>query len=69
EERQDEEDKEEECSDLRIHTPSHYESTDDEVTQGGNVKDEKLDEEKSNEEEEVNEMYRDVNVNLERRDT
>ncbi|GJQ95351.1 hypothetical protein Tco_0006490 [Tanacetum coccineum] len=73
EERQDEEDKEEECSDLRIHTPSHYDSTDDEVydevTQGGNVEDEKLDEEKSNEEEEVNEMYRDVNVNLERRDT
>ncbi|GKE49456.1 hypothetical protein Tco_1480714, partial [Tanacetum coccineum] len=73
EERQDEEDKEEECSDMRIHTPSHYESTDDEVydevTQGGNVEDEKLDEEKSNEEEEVNEMYRDVNVNLERKDT
>ncbi|GJT70078.1 hypothetical protein Tco_1029364 [Tanacetum coccineum] len=55
EERQDEEDKEEECSDLRVHTPSHYESTNnevyDEVTQGGNVVDEKLDEEKSNEEE------------------
>ncbi|GKA58230.1 hypothetical protein Tco_0757418 [Tanacetum coccineum] len=60
EERQDEEDKEEECSNQRVHTPSHYESTDDEaydeVTQGGNVEDEKLDEEKSNEEEEVNAM-------------
>ncbi|GJW79959.1 putative ribonuclease H-like domain-containing protein [Tanacetum coccineum] len=28
--RQDEEDKDEECSDLRVHTPSHSESTDDE---------------------------------------
>ncbi|GJX54484.1 hypothetical protein Tco_0282853 [Tanacetum coccineum] len=39
--RQDEEDKEEECSDLRVHTPSHFESTDDEtydkVTQRDNV--------------------------------
>ncbi|GJY00166.1 hypothetical protein Tco_0357184, partial [Tanacetum coccineum] len=59
--RQDEEDKEEECSDLRVHTPCHFESTDDEaydeVTQGDNVEEEKLDEEKTNEEEEVNEMY------------
>ncbi|GKA95006.1 hypothetical protein Tco_0817044 [Tanacetum coccineum] len=73
EERQDEEDKEEECSSQRIHTTSHYESTDDEsydeVTQGGNEEEEKLDEEKTNKEEAVNEMYRDVNVNLERRDT
>ncbi|GJR46087.1 hypothetical protein Tco_1314190 [Tanacetum coccineum] len=49
EERQDEEYKEEEGSDLRVQTPSHYESTDDEtydeVTQGGNVEEEKLDEE------------------------
>ncbi|GKB73384.1 hypothetical protein Tco_0934796 [Tanacetum coccineum] len=39
EERQDEEDKEEEASDLKVQTPSHYESTDDEesdeVTQEG----------------------------------
>ncbi|GKC18068.1 hypothetical protein Tco_1014850 [Tanacetum coccineum] len=73
EERQDEEDKEEECSSQRIHTTSHYETTDDEsydeVTQGGNEEEEKLDEEKINEEEAVNEMYKDVNVNLERRDT
>ncbi|GJZ83950.1 hypothetical protein Tco_0649123 [Tanacetum coccineum] len=66
-------DEEEEGSDKRIHTPSHFESTDDEaydeVTQGDNVKDEKMYEEKSNEKEELNEMYRDVNINLERRDT
>ncbi|GKA24669.1 hypothetical protein Tco_0710702 [Tanacetum coccineum] len=68
EERQDEE----EGSDLRVQTPSHYESTDDEesdeVTQGGNVKGEELNEE-TDEDEEVNELYRDVNVNLEGRDT
>ncbi|GKC95416.1 hypothetical protein Tco_1160858, partial [Tanacetum coccineum] len=69
EERQDEEDKEEEGSDLRVQTPSHFESTDDEVTQGDNVKGEELDEEETNEEEEVNELYRDVNINPKRRDT
>ncbi|GKB31182.1 hypothetical protein Tco_0870583 [Tanacetum coccineum] len=73
EERQHEEDKEEEGSDLRVPTPSHFKSTDDEssdeVTQGDNVEGEELDEEETNEEEEVNELYRDVNVNLERRDT
>ncbi|GJT72181.1 hypothetical protein Tco_1031467 [Tanacetum coccineum] len=71
--RKDEVDKEEECSDLRVHTPSHFESTDDEaydeVTQGDNVEEEKLDEEKTNEEEEVNKMYNDVNINLEEKDT
>ncbi|GKC16320.1 hypothetical protein Tco_1013102 [Tanacetum coccineum] len=41
----------------------------DEVTQGDNVEGEELDEEETNEEEKVNELYRDVNVNLERRDT
>ncbi|GJZ53733.1 hypothetical protein Tco_0608618 [Tanacetum coccineum] len=73
EERQDEEDKEEEGSDLRVQTPYHFKSTDDEtydkVTQRDNVEGEKLDEEETNEEEEVNELYRDANVNLERRDT
>ncbi|GJS64062.1 hypothetical protein Tco_0678626 [Tanacetum coccineum] len=73
EERQDEEDKEEEGSDLRVQTPSHFESTDDEmyneVTQGDNVVGEELDEEETNEKEEVNELYRDVNVNLDGRDT
>ncbi|GKF08632.1 hypothetical protein Tco_0042856 [Tanacetum coccineum] len=37
----------------------------DEVTQGDNVEGEELDEEKTNEEEEVNELYNDVNINLE----
>ncbi|GJY97327.1 hypothetical protein Tco_0514237, partial [Tanacetum coccineum] len=73
EERQDEEDKEEEGSDLRVQTPSHFESTDDEtydeVTQGDNVKGEELDEEETKEEEEVNELYRDMNIYLEIRDT
>ncbi|GJV46753.1 hypothetical protein Tco_1436965 [Tanacetum coccineum] len=59
EERQDEEDKQEEVSDLRVQTPSHYESTDDqesdEETQGANVEGEEMDEEETNEEEEVNE--------------
>ncbi|GJR90599.1 hypothetical protein Tco_0214610, partial [Tanacetum coccineum] len=40
----------------------------DEVTQGDNVEEEKLDEEKINKEEEVNEMYNDLNINLEGRD-
>ncbi|GJV09281.1 hypothetical protein Tco_1346937 [Tanacetum coccineum] len=47
--RQDEEDKEEEGSDLRVQITSHYESTNDEVsdevTQGGNVEGEELDKE------------------------
>ncbi|GJY46700.1 hypothetical protein Tco_0435763 [Tanacetum coccineum] len=58
---------------MRVQTPSHFESTDDEtydeVTQGDNVEGEELDEEEINEEVEVNELYRYVNVNLEGRDT
>ncbi|GKF66324.1 hypothetical protein Tco_0192841 [Tanacetum coccineum] len=73
EERQDEEDKDEEYSSQRVHTPSHTKSTDDEaydeVTQGGNNEEEKLDEEETNEEEEVNDLYKDMNINLEGRDT
>ncbi|GJX94093.1 hypothetical protein Tco_0348679 [Tanacetum coccineum] len=49
----DEEDKDEEWIVQRVRTPSHYESSDDEaydeVTQGGNVEKEKMDEEKTNE--------------------
>ncbi|GKE28389.1 hypothetical protein Tco_1443773, partial [Tanacetum coccineum] len=45
--RQDEEDIDEDCSDLRVQAPSYFESTDDEtydeVTQGDNVKEEKPD--------------------------
>nr|GEY65065.1 hypothetical protein [Tanacetum cinerariifolium] len=59
-------------SNQRFHTPSHFDSTDDEaydkVTQGDNVEEEKLDEEKTNKEEEVNELYNDVNINLKERD-
>ncbi|GJS07540.1 hypothetical protein Tco_0364336 [Tanacetum coccineum] len=69
----DEEDKEEEDSDLRVHTPSNYKSTDDEESdeeiQGANVEGEEMDKEEKNEEDEANELYKVVNVNLERRDT
>ncbi|GJW87936.1 hypothetical protein Tco_0163276 [Tanacetum coccineum] len=69
----DEEDIQGEGSDLRVHTPSHYESTDDEDNdeeiQGVDVKEEEMDKENTNEEKEVDELYRDVNVNLEGRDT
>nr|GFD54269.1 hypothetical protein [Tanacetum cinerariifolium] len=62
---------EEEGSDQRTHIPSHFESTNDEafneVTQGDNVEEEKLDKEKTYVEEEVNEMYNDMNINLEGR--
>ncbi|GJW39007.1 hypothetical protein Tco_0064852 [Tanacetum coccineum] len=64
----DEEDIQEDGSDLRVETPSHYEES-DEVTHGANIKGEELDEEETNEEDEANELYRDVNVNLEGRDT
>ncbi|GJU49449.1 hypothetical protein Tco_1219004 [Tanacetum coccineum] len=63
----------EEGSDLRVQTPSHYESTNDEesyeVTRSANVEGEELDEEDTNKEDEANELYRDVNVNIEGRDT
>ncbi|GKE40116.1 hypothetical protein Tco_1463521 [Tanacetum coccineum] len=69
----DEEDIQEDGSDLRVHTPSHYESTDDEDSdeeiQGVDVEKEETDEVNTNEVEEVDELYRDVNVNLEGRDT
>ncbi|GKC25585.1 hypothetical protein Tco_1027735 [Tanacetum coccineum] len=69
----DEEDKKEDSFDLRVQTPSHAESTDDEDSdeeiQGANVEGEELDEKETNEEDEANELYRDMNVNLEGRDT
>ncbi|GJV59615.1 hypothetical protein Tco_1465715 [Tanacetum coccineum] len=72
EERLDEEDKDEESFDPRVHTPSHVESTNDEeydeVTLCGNDEEEKLEEEKTNKEEEVNELYEDLNINLGRSD-
>ncbi|GKD66348.1 hypothetical protein Tco_1308456, partial [Tanacetum coccineum] len=60
EETQDKEDKKEEWSDDEAY---------DEETQGGNDEKEKMDREEINEDEEVNELYRDVNINLEGRDT
>ncbi|GJU55603.1 hypothetical protein Tco_1229317 [Tanacetum coccineum] len=68
----DEEEREEEGFDPRVQTPSHVESTDDEdddeEVQGMNIEGEELDEEANNEESEENELYRDLNVNLEGRD-
>ncbi|GKD20859.1 hypothetical protein Tco_1222562, partial [Tanacetum coccineum] len=59
--------------DPRVHTPSNYESIDDEESdeeiQGANVEGEEIDEEETNEEDEANELYRDVNVNLDGIDT
>ncbi|GJW03410.1 hypothetical protein Tco_1562266 [Tanacetum coccineum] len=69
----DEEDKEEDSFDPWVQTPSHVESTDDEDSdeeiQDANVKGDKMNEEEINEEAEVDALYRDVNVNLEGRDT
>ncbi|GKD91341.1 hypothetical protein Tco_1366848, partial [Tanacetum coccineum] len=41
----------------------------DEEVQGANIEEEEMDEEATHEEDEANELYRDVNVNLEGRDT
>ncbi|GJU73784.1 hypothetical protein Tco_1265189 [Tanacetum coccineum] len=69
----DEEDKEEDSFDPRVQTSSHvesinYEDSDKEI-QDANVEGNKMNEEETNEEAEVDELYRDVNVNLEGRDT
>ncbi|GKD24559.1 hypothetical protein Tco_1230773 [Tanacetum coccineum] len=68
----DEKDKEEDSFDPRVQTPSHVESTDDEDNdeeiQGANVEGDKQDEDETNEKVEANELYRDVNVNLEGQD-
>ncbi|GJR38007.1 hypothetical protein Tco_1213691 [Tanacetum coccineum] len=72
-ERQDEEVNEEDSFDPRVHTPSHVKSTDDEESdeeiQGKNVDGEEMEEEETNKDKKVNELHRDVNVNLEGRDT
>ncbi|GJZ18031.1 hypothetical protein Tco_0554154 [Tanacetum coccineum] len=64
---------EEDSFDPRVQTPSHVESTDDdnsdEEVQGANTKEEEMVEEATHEEDEANELYRDVNINLEGRDT
>ncbi|GKE24873.1 retrovirus-related pol polyprotein from transposon TNT 1-94 [Tanacetum coccineum] len=46
----------------------HNEEESDEEIQGTNVEEEELDEEETNDEDEANELYMDVNVNLEGRD-
>ncbi|GKC60090.1 hypothetical protein Tco_1087688 [Tanacetum coccineum] len=46
----------------------HNEEENDEEIQGANVKEEELDEKETNNEDKANELYRDVNVNLEGRD-
>ncbi|GJW73568.1 hypothetical protein Tco_0132938 [Tanacetum coccineum] len=64
---------EEDSFDPRVQTPSHVESTDDEdddeEVQGVNIEDEKTNEAANNEEDEGNELYRDLNVNLEGSET
>ncbi|GJU05293.1 hypothetical protein Tco_1121723 [Tanacetum coccineum] len=52
----------------KVQTPSHIESTDDDEIQGVNVAGEEMDKEATNVEGEENELYRDVNVNLEGQD-
>nr|GEY97849.1 hypothetical protein [Tanacetum cinerariifolium] len=57
----DEDDKDEESFDPIVQTPSQDKNTDDEDSHGINVEGD----EGSNEEDEANELYRDVNINLE----
>ncbi|GJS18018.1 hypothetical protein Tco_0412490 [Tanacetum coccineum] len=62
---------EEDSFDPRVQTPSHVSIDDDDndiEIQGVNVEGEEMDEEATNEVEEGNELYRDVNVKLARRD-
>ncbi|GKD03940.1 hypothetical protein Tco_1178914 [Tanacetum coccineum] len=64
---------EEDSFNPRVQTPSHVESTDDdnsdEEVQGANTEEEEMVEEATHEEDEANELYRDIYVNLEGRDT
>ncbi|GKE03453.1 hypothetical protein Tco_1395471 [Tanacetum coccineum] len=64
---------EEDSFDPRVQTPSHVESTDDdnsdEEVQGANTEEEKMVEEATHEEDQANDLYRDVNINLEGKDT
>ncbi|GJR89985.1 hypothetical protein Tco_0213996 [Tanacetum coccineum] len=64
--RQDDEVNEEE-SDEESDDESNEDS--DEEVQGANIEEEEMDEEATHEEDEANELYRDVNINLEGRDT
>ncbi|GJV50788.1 hypothetical protein Tco_1446529 [Tanacetum coccineum] len=64
---------EEDSFDPRVQTPSHVETTDDEdddeEVHGVNIEDETTNEVANNEEDEGNELYRDLNVNLEGSET
>ncbi|GKC34189.1 hypothetical protein Tco_1046573, partial [Tanacetum coccineum] len=64
---------EEDSFDPSVQTPFHVESTNDdnsdEEVQGANTKEEEMVEEATHEEDKANELYRDVDINLEGRDT
>ncbi|GJV85238.1 hypothetical protein Tco_1525136, partial [Tanacetum coccineum] len=68
----DKEETDEESFDPKVQTPSHVESTNDKddnkEVQGVNIEGEEIDEEANSEESGGNELYRDLNVNLEGRD-
>ncbi|GJY87626.1 hypothetical protein Tco_0502254 [Tanacetum coccineum] len=63
--------KDDEVNDEESNEESNYESNEesDEEVQGANTEEEEMDEEATHEEDEATELYRDVNVNLEGRDT
>ncbi|GJR23213.1 hypothetical protein Tco_0971740, partial [Tanacetum coccineum] len=61
-------DKDDEDDDADNQDDESNEDSDEEV-QGANIEEEEMDEEATHEEDEANELYRDVNVNLEGRDT
>nr|GEU40973.1 uncharacterized mitochondrial protein AtMg00810-like [Tanacetum cinerariifolium] len=65
----DDEDKKEESFNPMVRTPSHDEKTDDEVNDedndGMNVEGDEMDDEEANEEDDADELYKDVNINLE----
>nr|GEZ57355.1 hypothetical protein [Tanacetum cinerariifolium] len=54
---------------LLMKNKERHDEKPDEEEEGVNVEEEKLDEDMTNEEEEVDELYNDVNINLKRRDT
>nr|GEX69711.1 hypothetical protein [Tanacetum cinerariifolium] len=68
----DDEDKEEESFDPIVQSPSHDENTDnednDEDSHGMNVEGDEMDDEGENEEDDANELYRDVNINIQGQD-
>nr|GEW20510.1 hypothetical protein [Tanacetum cinerariifolium] len=61
----DDEDKEEESFDPIVQTPSHDENSDDDDSHGMNVEGDEMDDEGENKEDDADELYRDVNINLE----